>query len=341
LLNLTECVQNEDMSDTALKGFVNKRLVYFCILAAAIVLSLDLNVFPQDEDKVVRVDTELAEFEVLVEDKNGKPVHGLRAADFRIFENGRAQRIDFFQPVRSGVKTRPMVIVFAVDVSGSMTPAELEKLRTAINGFVDRFGDYESYFSLIAFAMEVKKIQSFTNRPDALRRSLTKLDHDQDGRSTHAFDAVDASIRMIDKNTPRTLNGRAPKRAVILITDGFPVGDTVAPETVIERANNVGVSVYSIILPSFSPIQRDAKPIMTLLEASGLVKRTGGSSMVAIDNNYEPLFDALAAEITSSYALAYYPEENRIGENPKRSVVIESVKGYKIKQNRTSFELKK
>jgi len=80
---------------------------------------------------------------------------------------------------------------------------------------------------------------------------------------------------------------------------------------------------------------------MTLLEASGLVQKTGGSSMVAIDDNYEPLFGSLAAEITASYAVAYYPAENRAGENPKRNVVIESVKGYKVKQNRASFELKR
>ena len=338
MLNLTECVQNEHMARTELKRFINR---LFVVSLFWIILSPTLTVHAQDEEKVVRVDTELAEFEVLVEDKAGKPVHGLRAEDFRIFENGKPQRIDFFQPVRSGVKTRPMIIVFAVDVSGSMTAAELEKLRFAINGFIDRFGDYESYFALVAFAMEVKKIQSFTNRPDVLKRSLSKFDHDQDGRSTHAFDAVDMSIRMIDKNTPRTLQGRAPKRAVILITDGFPVGDVVAPNTVIERANNAGVSVYSIILPSFSPLQRDTKPIMTLLDASGLVQQTGGLSLVAIDDNYEPLFRALAAEITSSYALAYHPVENRIGENAKRNVVIESVKGYKVKQNRTSFELKK
>jgi hypothetical protein len=71
------------------------------------------------------------------------------------------------------------------------------------------------------------------------------------------------------------------------------------------------------------------------------VQRTGGSSLVAVDDNYEPLFRALAAEITSSYALAYHPAENRVGEGPKRNVVIESVKGYKVRQNRTSFELKK
>ena len=240
------------------------RLFLILTFSLAFLLAPNLKIHGQDEDKVIRVDTELAEFEVLVEDREGRPVHGLRAEDFRILENGKPQRIDFFQPVRSVGKNRPMVIVFAVDVSGSMTPAEIEKLRSAITGFVDRFGDYESYFALVSFAMEVKKIQSFSNRPDVLKRSLAKFDRDQEGRSTHAFDAVDASIRMIDKNAPKSLLGRAPKKAIVLITDGFPVGDTVSPETVIERANNAGTSVYSVILPSFSPIQRDARPIMVI-----------------------------------------------------------------------------
>ncbi|MFL6466752.1 MAG: VWA domain-containing protein, partial [Pyrinomonadaceae bacterium] len=120
----------------------------------------------QDDEKVIRVDTKLAEFEVFVEDKDGKPVRGLSERDFRIFENGKERKIDFFQPVVTQGTARPLVIVFAVDVSGSMTPPEIEKLRTAINGFIERFGNYEAYFAVVSFAMDVKRTQSFTNRPD-------------------------------------------------------------------------------------------------------------------------------------------------------------------------------
>ena len=291
-----------------------------------------------DDDKVIRVDTKLAEFEVLVEDRDGKPIHGLKQRDFRIFEDGKERRIDFFQPVASPGKERPLVIVFAVDVSGSMTSPEIEKLRNAINGFIDRFGDHESYFAVISFAMEVKRLQSFTNRPQVLQRAMERLDRDQDGRSTHAFDAVDDAIRLIERSAPKSVRGRAPKNAVIVITDGFPVGDIVAPRTVIERANRTGTSVYSIILPSYSPTGRDTRPLMTIFEASGVVDRTGGNSLYAVDNNFEPLFKALAAEITSSYALAFYPEENVKG---RRNVRIESVQGYRIKQNRTDYVLQK
>lgn len=310
-----------------------------CRPLCAVIFVLTFSIFLIAQDEVVRVDTELAAFEVLVEDKDGKAVQGLTAKDFRIFENGVERKIDFFQPVRSGGKKRPLMIVFAVDVSGSMTAGEIEKLRNAITAFIERFGDYESYFSLVSFAMEVERIQSFTNKPEHLKRALAKLSRDQLGRSTHAFDAVDFSVRSIEKSTPKSLRGQEPKRAVIVVTDGFPVGDTVSPATVIERANEAGASVFSIILPSYSPTGRDTRPLMTLFEASGIVERTGGSSLYALDNNFEPIFQALAEEITASYAIAFYPEED--GNAGKRNVRIESKKGHRIKQNRTSYELKR
>jgi len=80
---------------------------------------------------------------------------------------------------------------------------------------------------------------------------------------------------------------------------------------------------------------------MTLFEASGIVSRTGGNSLYATDNNFEPLFKALASEITASYAIAFYPDEQSANINGPRNVRIESTKGYKIKQNRTSYELAK
>lgn len=297
------------------------------------------NAAGQTDENVIRVDTKLAGFEVLVQDKDGKPVHGLKEKDFRIFENGKERPIDFFQPVAAEGSTRPLVIVFAVDVSGSMTAVEIERLRNAINGFMDRFGNYEAYFAVVSFAMEVKRTQSFTNRADQVRKSLTNLDREQIGRSTHAFDAVDESIRMIQRNGPKSVRGRAPKYAVVVITDGFPVGDIVSPNTVIERANNSGVSVYSIILPSFSPTGADTRPLMTIFEASGIVERTGGSSLYATGNDFEPLFKALGSEITASYAIAFYPDE-KMPADTKRIVRIESTKGYRIKQNRTSYEIK-
>ncbi len=308
-----------------------------CIFAAVFVQALAARA--QQPDEIIRVDTELAAFEVSVTDKNGKPIRNLTANDFRVFEDGVQRTPDFFEPIRKEELGRPMSIVFALDLSGSMTAPELQKLRTALQSFVDRLADYNSYFAVTTFAMEVKTLQSFTNRREKLEKSFDKLKRDQEGLSTHAYDAVDDAVRMLLRKSPKFSGNRLTKRAVILITDGFPVGDVVSPETVIERANAVETTVYAVILPSYSRLQRTKRPLLTPLEASGLIERTGGRSFYATDNSFEPLFNALAEEITASYAIAFYPGEEKRTDGKFHQVRIESRKGLVIKQNRPGYQI--
>ena len=125
------------------------------------------------------------------------------------------------------------------------------------------------------------------------------------------------------------------------MSDGFPVGDVVSPETLIERANAAETTVYSVILPSFSRLQSDKRPVITPLEASGLIDRTGGKSFYATDKSFESLFQALAEEITASYAIAFYPDkvDAAVGAKP-RQVTIRSKNGFNVRQNRTEYKLK-
>jgi VWFA-related protein len=326
---MTERIQN-DVSRFSLR----------IALALSVFLSA-VGVAAQDSDDVVRIDTELVSFEVTVTDKAGRPVPNLRADDFRLFDEGTERQIDFFQPIRKD-HGRPLSVVFALDVSGSMTEDELNRLRSAMQSFISRLADYNSYFAVVSFAMEVKTLQGFTNRRERLEKSFERLARDQDGLSTHAYDAVDDSIRLIARKSPKVIKGKLPKRAVILVSDGFPVGDVVSPETLIERANAAETTVYSVILPSFSRLQIDKRPVMTPLEASGLVEKTGGKSFYATDQSFEALFQSLAEEITASYAIAIYPDANgqAAGNGRSRRVTISSKAGFKVRQNRTEYKVK-
>lgn len=313
----------------------------FSVFCLGCLLALSgLSVFSQISDDVIRVETELIPFEVSVTDKYGKPVRGLEAKDFRIFENGVERSVEFFEPIRKNDESRPLSIVFALDVSGSMTPEELLRLRDALRSFVKRLADYNSYFAVMTFGMEVKTLQSFTNRPEKLEKSFEKLLRDQEGLSTHAYDAVDEAVRLIQKKAPSGDKNKLPKRAVVLITDGFPVGDTVSPKTVIERANEAETTIHSILLPSFSRLQADKKPLPTPLDASGLIEKTGGRVFYANEKNFEPLFKALAEEITASYVLAFYPQTEPAQSGTFRKVQIEAPKGLQIKQSRSGYSPK-
>ena len=104
----------------------------------------------------------------------------------------------------------------------------------------------------MAFGMNVKTCSDSPTEPDKLDRALERVAREPNGLSTHTYDAVDDAIRMLVRNAPRTRDRRMVKRAVIVVTDGFPVGDTVSAQTVIERANAADVSVYTVTLPSYS-----------------------------------------------------------------------------------------
>src|SRR4029077_4489020 len=68
---------------------------------------------------------EAVRVDVLVTEK-GQPVRGLTAADFDLFDNGAAQRVDLvsFDQV-------PLNVVLAFDTSGSVTDERLGHMRQA------------------------------------------------------------------------------------------------------------------------------------------------------------------------------------------------------------------
>jgi VWFA-related protein len=306
---------------------------------ACFVLFLVFSAFAQKpDDDVIRIDTDLITFEATVTDAKGQPVRGLKAADFKILEDGTERPVAFFEQQRRENSARPMSVVFALDVSGSVTYDELLKLRSALGIFTGRLANSDSYFAVMVFGMEVKTLQSFTNNGQKLDKSLDKILRETDGLSTHAYDAVDDAIRMLNKKAPAVSRQKLPMRkVVILVTDGFPVGDTVTPATVVERANASEVSVFNLILPSYSRRQIGSKPLPTPLDVSGLSDKTGGSSFYLTGDNFDAIFGKLAEEITSTYLLAFYPDEKSRADGRFHPVKIETLKGLQLKQNRAGY----
>jgi VWFA-related protein len=301
---------------------------------------------PQDEsiesDEILRVDTDLVLVDVLVTDAEGRPVRNLRPEDFKVYEDGEPREVAFFNVERKGGVERPVAVVFAVDVSGSMTVEEMLRLQTAMRAFSKGMAERPASFALMSFGMNAKVHQSFTSDPQKLNRAFERLAREIEGLSTHTYDAVDDAIRLLVRSAPRTRERRLMKRAVVVVTDGFPVGDTVSPKTVIERANAAEVSVYTVTLPSYSrllaPAERARAPLPTPLDVSGLAEKTGGTSVYANDKDYGPLFKALAEEVTSSYVLAFYPPEQNRRDGRFHTIRIEAPRGYTVRQSRTGYQ---
>jgi VWFA-related protein len=299
-------------------------------------------VFPkeQEPDEVVRVDTDLVSVDVTALDADGRPIKNLRQEDFKVFSDGVEQPISFFQIEKREGEPRPLAIVFALDVSGSMTSDEMNRLRLALQTFSDQLAAYPVSYAVITFGMRVKTIQKFTSKPGKLDDSLDRLAHDApNGLSTHTYDAVDDAIRLLVRSAPRTRERRLMKRTVLVVTDGFPVGDTVSPQTVIERANAADVSVFVVTLPSFSRVMASSEqtPLPTPLDVSGLAELTGGRNVYANEKDYAPLFRALAEEVSSAYVLAFYPPEEKRRDGKVHTIRVEGPRGLLLRQSRTEY----
>ncbi|MBC8030566.1 MAG: VWA domain-containing protein [Pyrinomonadaceae bacterium] len=300
-------------------------------------------VFPrsgEEPDEVLKIDTDLVSLDVLAHNAEGRPIRNLRKEDFKIYLDGVEQPLAFFQVERRSGERRPLAIVFALDISGSMSAVEMARLRSALNAFAARLAGHRALYAVMAFGMNVKTVQKFTSETDNLDRAFERIAREPAGLSTHTYDAVDDAIRLLVREAPRTLDRRLLKRAVVVVTDGFPVGDTVSAPTVIERANAADASVYVVTLPSYSRVMAASTrtPLPTPLDVSGLAELTGGRSVYAEETNYDALFRALAEEVTAAYVLAFYPPEQKRRDGQFHTIKVEGPNGLTLRQSRPGFQ---
>ena len=298
-------------------------------------------VYPTEQEPtdVLRIDTDLVSVDVTATDADGRPVRNLRQQDFKLYSDGAEQQVSFFQVERRDGEPRPLAMVFALDISGSMTTEEMERVRSALQSFSGQLSHQSVLYAVMAFGMKVKTLQKFTSEPDKLDRAFERLTREPNGLSTHTYDAVDDAIRLLVRQAPRTRERRLMKRAVLVVTDGFPVGDTVSSQTVIERANAADVSVYVVTLPSFSRVMAASTqtPLPTPLDVSGLAEATGGRNVYATEKDYGPLFRALAEEVSSAYVLAFYPPEKKRRDGQVHTLRVEGPRGLTLRQSRSEY----
>jgi VWFA-related protein len=300
-------------------------------------------VYPKNEPEpvdVLKIDTDLVSVDVIATDLEGRPRRNLKQEDFKLFLDDVEQPMAFFDIERRSGQPRPLAVVFAIDISGSMTAVEMERLRNALNAFSAKLSGHPALYAVMAFGMNVKVLQKFTSESEKLDRAFDRIAREPNGLSTHTYDAVDDAIRLLVRRAPRTRDRRLMKRAVLVVTDGFPVGDTVSARTVIERANDADASIYVVTLPSYSRVVAVSSqtPLPTPLEVSGLADLTGGRSVYAEESNYEALFRALAEEVTSAYVLAFYPPEQKRRDGKFHNIRVEGPSGLTLRQSRPGFQ---
>jgi Ca-activated chloride channel family protein len=310
----------------------SRAIALLCIVEAFALIAPALEY--QQNDQVIKLETDLVTIDATVTDKDGNFVRKLTAEDFVVYEDGQPQKLEFFEANEEAALTRSLAVVFALDKSGSIKPEEIEKQREATEAFV-KLVRPESLFAVVAFSSEVRVLQDFTSEPQRVSQAFKKIG-DVTG-SSRIFGTIDRAVSML-KRVPRFKNGRRLRRVVIIITDGYDNLDPPEQGDLIRRANDAEVTVYSITLPSYSATSRTGR-IMTLLDVSRIIPLTGGADFSADSKDFTPVFKAIAEEIRSSYTLAFYPPQSSRRDGRIHQLRVEVRKpGAIVRTNRTSYQ---
>jgi Ca-activated chloride channel family protein len=304
------------------------------IATAAMVFFISSS-FAQQGEQVIKLNTDLVVIDVTVTDKDGNFIRNLKAEDFSIYQDNEPQRIDFFEMSEEAALTRPLAVVFALDVSGSITPQEVIKQREATEHFM-KLVRPESVFAIVAFNNEIRLLQDFTSDPKRIRAAFGKIK--EVGGSSRIFGSIDRSVSML-RRAPRFKSGRRLRRVAVILSDGFDNIDPPDQRELIRRANEAEVTVYSITLPSYLPGAINPQRSMTLLDVSRIVPMTGGKDFSADAKDFTPVFKSIAEEIRASYTLAYYPSEESRRDGRAHQIRVESSRsGAIIRASRSVYQ---
>jgi len=104
------------------------------VAAAVVIASLLTPALYAQSTLSETIEVRVTNIDVVVTDRTGKPVTGLTAADFDVFEAGKPQPISNFYEIRDSSSTNP---VNETEADAPAVPAEVGRRRVVI--FVDNY----------------------------------------------------------------------------------------------------------------------------------------------------------------------------------------------------------
>ena len=118
----------------------------------------------------LKLESRLVTLAVNAVDESGSPVGGLDKPDFRLFEDGKEQKIAFFEKESA----TPLSIVLAID--GSESTLRNERLeKEAAKKFVNTLLRPQDELDLMEFADTVREIVAFTPSKQHIAEGLNDL----------------------------------------------------------------------------------------------------------------------------------------------------------------------
>jgi VWFA-related protein len=196
-----------------------------------------------DEGDVVRVETQLVSVPAVVTSRGGRPMSGLRAENFVVYEDGQKQNIANF-----GTTQAPFEIALLLDTSGS-TRADVVLIRQAANAFIDalRPGDRVAVVAFDTTTVGPDKlapVEVMSNLTEDRKQLRLAIDRLGSSNGTPFYDALERVANQVFRDPPRDeLRGR---RAIVALTDGVDSTSELDYSTASASLLRSGVATYFV-----------------------------------------------------------------------------------------------
>ena len=285
---------------------------------------------PEEDDEVIKIDTDLVNILFTAQDRNRRLLTTLKQEDVRILENGEEQEISAF----ARQIDLPLSLAILIDVSVSQERTLPEEKSAAVSFLETVVRPAKDEVAIISFTGESMLEQGMTNNLTRLRQAVNRVrftppsgyigggviagtppisgDNQSVAGSTAIWDAVWVASNDILGPAPEKT-----RRAIILLTDGDNTSGKKKLDEAVQAALRSEAIIYSIGIGDNFRFGVDKSALNKISE------RTGGRAYFPRDErDLRDAFAQIQEEMRSQYLLAYEPK-NRARDGSYRTVEIQ------------------
>jgi len=270
--------------------------VYMRLILSEVTYSTADGFFQKQNDKEssqggfsLRINVNLVTVDAIVRDKEGAMVDGLRAEDFALYDDGKAQQVSHFSRDQL-----PLAVAFLVDRSPSVANY-LAEFRTTAWLELERLkpGDQVVLFSFDQFPSRL------TDLTEDRRLIAARVGEIAMGVNTNLYDALVESARYLYAHAPER------RRAIIMISDNYTNRSRYDDKEALRATLEASATLFSIKAPSefrWAPPLRDPKLIEQIAQATG-----GQVLNLSAAQTLGGALDKAIADLRLGYTLGFTP----------------------------------
>ena len=186
----------------------------------------------------IKVQVALVTTPVTVRDGRGAMIHDLEAKDFRVTDQGIAQKISHFD-----LGGDPISLVILVETNSRIEPLMPEIRKTGILLTQTVMGQ-TGEAAIVGFNDSVDKLEDFTGNADQTENTIANLRTGSSG--SKLYDAMAVGMEMLSSRPQATAEKPGRRRVMLILSEATDEGSEKQLGEVLRAAQLANVTIYSV-----------------------------------------------------------------------------------------------